>query len=287
MMQRGTALLWATLASGVLVSDSVEAHIQVNYPPTRYAFEPPDSNNQKTGPCATGAPTGTITPLMAGDELTVTWDEFIDHPGHFRIALDTTGTDAFSDPASEFDMAAAGNVVAYIMDTGGSSFSHTFTLPDVECDSCTLQVIQVMTDKLPWGPQNGADLYYWCSDISLARQTGAGGAGGAGAGGAGGTSGAPEDDDGETIEESSCSVGRDAGGGGSAWLLMLGVAALAALRRSSHHRHPCPCVAVRGSLPSTTPRLWSRRSFAGFRSPSARPNQARRRRSWRDRCPSR
>ena len=40
------------------------------------------------------------------------------------------------------------------------------TLPEVECDNCTLQVMQVMTDAPPFG--GGDDLYYQCADLVLA-----------------------------------------------------------------------------------------------------------------------
>ncbi|MCA9560948.1 MAG: hypothetical protein KC583_20510, partial [Myxococcales bacterium] len=40
------------------------------------------------------------------------------------------------------------------------------TLPDVECDNCTLQVIQVMFDKPPQ-TSPGNDLYYQCADLVL------------------------------------------------------------------------------------------------------------------------
>jgi len=39
-------------------------------------------------------------------------------------------------------------------------------LPDIECDNCTLQVIQVMADKPPY-TLGGNDLYYQCADIVL------------------------------------------------------------------------------------------------------------------------
>ncbi len=71
------------------------------------------------------------------------------------------------DPASENDMAVGGHVLAYILDEGGSQFEQTITLPNVECAKCTLQVIQAMTDKLPWGPGGGNDMYYWCADIAI------------------------------------------------------------------------------------------------------------------------
>ena len=45
----------------------------------------------------------------------------------------------------------------------------TITLPDITCDNCTLQVIQVMYDKPPYTTP-GNDIYYQCAD--LIRQIG-------------------------------------------------------------------------------------------------------------------
>ena len=233
-MRAVTLFLTALLACTAWTSP-IAAHIQITYPPTRYAFEPPNSNNQKVGPCATGTPTGVVTELSAGQQIEVTWDEFIDHPGHYRIALDTTGSDAFVDPTSETDMAVTGNVVAYVPDTGGSAFSHAFTLPDLECERCTIQIMQVMTDKLPWGPANGDDIYYWCSDISLRSEAGGGGAG-AGGDAAAATTGAGAgsgDDDDDATQESGCAMGSG-GTDGSPWFIVLLVALIWMLRRRSH-----------------------------------------------------
>ncbi len=48
------------------------------------------------------------------------------------------------------------------------------TLPDVTCDNCTLQIIQVMTDgapiHAPYDPaMDSDDLYYQCIDLKLER----------------------------------------------------------------------------------------------------------------------
>lgn len=192
-------------------SSVAAAHLGNVSPPTRYEFEPPSGNNQKVGPCATGTPTGVVTELVAGEQLTVSWDETVNHPGHFRVSLDLDGGDDFPDPASENDMAVTGNVIAYVPDDGGSSFSHTFTVPNQNCDPCSIQVIQVMTDKLPWGPENGDDLYYWCSDIRIIGATGTGT--GTGSGSTTGTG--SETGTGTGTGTDTGSGGGDAGGGGS------------------------------------------------------------------------
>ncbi len=140
----------------------------------------------KAGPCGVaGSARGTaVTTFEAGETITIAWDETIDHPGHFRISFDDDGDDAFVDPRSFSDLNTAPSVLLDgITDRpGGGRYSQQLTLPDVECSRCTLQVVQVMTDKPPYG--DGNDLYYQCADLVL-RRTGAGGAGAGGAGGAG------------------------------------------------------------------------------------------------------
>ena len=48
------------------------------------------------------------------------------------------------------------------------TLSYDLTLPDVECDNCTLQLIQMMTDKPPYTTDTGSnDIYYACVDLVL------------------------------------------------------------------------------------------------------------------------
>jgi hypothetical protein len=74
-------------------------------------------------------------------------------------------------------------VLAYVAD---GEVSASITVPNVNCENCTLQVIQFMTDKL--GDNADNEIYYQCADITItgAAAGGAGGAGGGGGGGAGG-----------------------------------------------------------------------------------------------------
>ena len=171
------------------------AHIELTYPTPRYVYDPITKGSvQKVGPCGDpvgGTPTGTVTPLQGGDEITVTWTEVINHPGHFRIALDQNqnGSDEFTYPVDQFDKNVTGNIIAYIDDNGGSDFQYTFTLPNIDCPNCVLQVVQVMTDKVnpTWGDN---DLYFWCADIAITKSNGQGGGGGTGGSTSSGTGGA-------------------------------------------------------------------------------------------------
>ncbi|MEZ4438013.1 MAG: SCE4755 family polysaccharide monooxygenase-like protein [Polyangiaceae bacterium] len=165
---------WMAFAGAVVVCfgpATASAHINLMNPPPRYNFT---GVNQKMGPCGGGTASGDVTTYEPGQEITVSWAETINHPGHFRVALDLTGADDFTDPTSENDMDVVGNIIAYVPDNGGSDFSHTFNLPMQECMGCTLQVIQVMTDKINGngvpgfgGYPDNDDIYYWCADINI------------------------------------------------------------------------------------------------------------------------
>jgi hypothetical protein len=152
------------------------AHLGLHYPTSRYG-----DHVLKDGPCgiAGGARSEPVTVLSPGAQIEVVWDEYVDHPGHFRIAFDADGDDDFIDPpclsgctthAPEIARYSNGSVLLDgIADTpdGGESRA-LVTLPDVECEHCTLQVIQVMYDKPPYVTP-GNDIYYQCADLMLRR----------------------------------------------------------------------------------------------------------------------
>ena len=83
-------------------------------------------------------------------------DLTIGHPGHFRIAF-SLASDADFDTNILFDNIQHGVDV----DPATNIFSKTIKLPNIQCTDCTLQLIQVMTDRSP--PTN----YYSCADIQL------------------------------------------------------------------------------------------------------------------------
>jgi predicted carbohydrate-binding protein with CBM5 and CBM33 domain len=137
------------------------AHISLQWPPARTA-------DQKQGPCGkAGSKRGKATVFKPGSALTLKWDETVNHPSHYRISFAKDG-DAFPDPAS-FDERNGNALVVEdgIADKAGGAYTHTITLPSEACDNCTLQLIQVMTDKPPYG--DGNDIYYQCADVKLSE----------------------------------------------------------------------------------------------------------------------
>lgn len=174
------------------------AHLDLTMPPSRYGPEV-----LKDGPC--GIPGGVrsenVTYFEPGETIEVRWDEYVDHPGHYRIAFDPDGDDDFVDPSTMMELYSNEAVLLDGIEDEGPQqryYSVQVTLPDLTCDNCTLQVIQMMYDKPPYTTP-GNDIYYQCADLVLSADGtpdgGAGsgssidaGTGDASTGGAGGVS---------------------------------------------------------------------------------------------------
>ena len=112
----------------------------------------------KTGGACGGIPRGTSpTVLKAGSKIKVEWEETVNHVGSFRFAFS---------PAN--DMGFDQNVLATVPDTLGAdkplphSYTVDLTVPSTLCESCTIQLIQIMMD-VPASPSN----YYSCADIRI------------------------------------------------------------------------------------------------------------------------
>ena len=158
--------LFAAAVLGVLVPLPSRAHITLVYPPPR-----PGTVSPIGSPCGYSPDPGRTTaqPLLPGATIEVRWNEWIGHPSHFRISFDDDGQDDFLDPASPTDFYTAPSVLLdEITDNGTSDHSATITLPMIECGNCTLQVMQVLQDKLPYtsGPDSD-DLHRVCADLTL------------------------------------------------------------------------------------------------------------------------
>jgi MYXO-CTERM domain-containing protein len=138
---------------------------------------------QKAPPCGddgSAVATGEITNVQPGETITITIDETIFHPGHYRIALAlddgvfpeeppvTAGATACGsapiDPAPAFPVLADG--VWEHTDPFTEPQSIDVTIPaDVSCTSCTLQVIQFMSNHGLNNP--GGCYYHHCASIGV------------------------------------------------------------------------------------------------------------------------
>lgn len=169
MRKATTSLL---ILSVMTVTSVASAHITLTSPPARHP-----ASDLKYGPCgvesgdARSTDPTKITTFTAGETITVIWTEVIDHdPSHYRIAFSREG-DTFADPLGFDDVETVyPELLDGIPDAdagSGHEYSVEITLPNEPCDRCSLQLIQVMHDKPPWGPGGGDDIYYQCADIIL------------------------------------------------------------------------------------------------------------------------
>lgn len=159
--------------------------------------------NLKVAPCgmADGTRGENVYTYEAGETIEVKILETIPHPGYFRIAFDDDGDDGFIEPASikpvdparacpfnaadkcgesDFDNSPEvlmDNLDPHLPGKFGQDYTWQVKLPDVACDNCTLQVMQVMEDTIhgAYNPVPGdpadtpyvADNYHQCIDLVL------------------------------------------------------------------------------------------------------------------------
>ena len=190
----GMRALYLALAS-ICVPTAASAHIHLTYPLSRT-----DSllGDQKAEPCGIAGQVrnpARVTTLRPGQTITVTWMETVNHPGWFRIAFHPNGASFGIPPASaglcvrpnmqtvacpvgitdcnfptvnqEGPDGASGSIILKDRIADGT-LSLDVTLPNMECDNCTLQLIQVMVDKCPYTTDLASDdIYFNCADLTL------------------------------------------------------------------------------------------------------------------------
>ena len=225
-MRRSSYALVVVVAAALSATGTARAHF-VLQSPAAWMSQDAAGAPEKLGPCGNeggGTPTGTVTPFHPGDTVTVTVNEVVFHPGHYRFALSETGQSGLpAEPVvtpganTPCGTAAIENPPMYPV-LADDVFDHTapfstpqtikITLPtNVTCTKCTLQIIEFMSDHPLNNP--GGCFYHHCADISIDSNSsgdggGSGGSSGASSGGSGGGSGGG----------SSSGAGDDGGGPG-------------------------------------------------------------------------
>jgi hypothetical protein len=190
-MRRGIAL-WIGSGWVLLVAAApavARAHFQLKAP-TSWMSQDALGSPQKMGPCGDeggGTATGTVTAFKPGDTVTITIDEKVFHPGHYRIALARDRSELPVEPPVTAGSTPCGTVPvaspAVFPVLADGVFDHTapfdkpqtttVTLPaDMTCDRCTLQVIQFMSDHGLNNP--GGCFYHHCADVAITPDGGGG-----------------------------------------------------------------------------------------------------------------
>jgi hypothetical protein len=153
----------------MLESGTGQAHFQM-LEPSGWLVEDRLGDPQKLAPCggtsaSPGTPTNSVTEVRGGAMLHVKLKETIFHPGHYRIALARSPATLPPDPevvthdtpkGPQSVSAKIGDAKAPILADG--LFAHTeksapdafwetdVRVPNINCDSCTLQVVQFMAE---------------------------------------------------------------------------------------------------------------------------------------------
>ena len=168
-----------SLAVATLLPSAAHGHFSLVSPPSWRILDV-YGNPEKLGPCGDegDAPaSGIVTPFAAGETITITLDETIFHPGHYRVALAINDRAALpAEPPVTPGATACGSVpvmeppVFPVLLDGALTHTDPFssiqsfevTLPsDVSCSHCTLQVLEFMSDH----PE--PCFYHHCADISI------------------------------------------------------------------------------------------------------------------------
>ena len=228
----------ALLASVLILAASgpAFAHIHLTAPLGRTDSMTGDQKEQHCGVANQVRNPARVTTFTPGQTITVTWLETINHPGHYRIAFQPNGSifgippagaGAGGFPTVNQEGVDATNQSIVLKDRiPDGTLSTTVTLPNMECANCTLQFIQVMTDKPPYTVDAlSDDIYFNCADITLSNTPAAPDAG-PGAGPDAGAGGPDAGSGGGGSVDGGCST---SGGGGLAGTALL--AGLFALRR--------------------------------------------------------
>lgn len=177
--------------------------------------------DQKAVPCDGARGAGPVYTFEPGAIITIGVTEGIPHDSYFRIAFDNDGQDGFKEPASiapinptrvtgldgsgtprtdnpkcmtdSADKCGTAdfcnnstvlwdNIDPHLGSESAGTYTWTIQLPNVECENCVLQVLQVMEDiALGFhGPFDGeGDMYHRCVDIKLKKGAGTSGPGNA------------------------------------------------------------------------------------------------------------
>ena len=179
----------ALAAAAVLLPAAAYAHFQL-LAPSSALVENQLGDPQKMAPCGgvtgnPGMPTNAVTPVRGGDRLHVQVSETVFHPGHYRIALAVK--DRKELPADPMAMTRDGpngpiSVSAPVAAAkppilADGLFTHTerqltpipwetdVKQPNINCDQCTLQVIQFMAEH---GLNKDGDFtYHHCATLKI------------------------------------------------------------------------------------------------------------------------
>jgi hypothetical protein len=162
--------------------------------PSSRLVEDQRGDPQKLGPCGgtsanAGTPTGIVNSAVGGSKLHIKVQETIYHPGFYRVALAVKSLDELPpDPVAvtretekgpwsisgamqsnpQMPVLADGLFVHHTRPAAGTQLPPNETdvqLPNINCEKCTLQIVQFMEDH--GYNKDGGYTYHHCADIKI------------------------------------------------------------------------------------------------------------------------
>lgn len=193
---RKPVTLIAAAAVASLLAVRADAHF-VLISPAASLVQDRLGDPQKIGPCGgvsanptrgtpgnPGTPSGAVTSVKGGANLKLMVQETIFHPGHYRVALARTAAQLPPDPMvttadtgrgvrSQSAVIQKPPVAPVLLD---GIFAHTerptqnfeadIPIPNINCPSCVLQVIEFMADH-PGIAVDGGHSYHHCAILNI------------------------------------------------------------------------------------------------------------------------
>lgn len=179
------------VGAAMLAAGPAAAHFILQSPDS-WVIENPLGDPQKAAPCGVSAattftPSGKVTAMTGGSLLHISVKETIYHPGHYRVALsvldrkelpadpEATTRDsprgpisvsAKIDPNPKPPVLADGLFYHNEKPTAPGRFFETdVKLPNINCDTCTVQIIQFMEEH--GLNKEGEFTYHHCADVKI------------------------------------------------------------------------------------------------------------------------
>lgn len=159
-----------------LVLFALLGHIKLTDPPS-FQVTLSDGSPNKAAPCGgAGTPTGIVTTVEAGSQLTVSWTEPIKHPGHFRIGIASDPSAFVTPPVTADSSSACGSTTIetnpslptivdglfpHTVAQSTGAWTTTITVPMMSCENCMLQLMQFM------GQHGAPCFYYQCAALRI------------------------------------------------------------------------------------------------------------------------
>ena len=186
--------LLVVFAAVALVAPAIHAHFKL-VEPAPWIVEDDRGDPQKTGPCGGsntdwGTPSDIVTEVVGGSLLPLKILETIYHPGHYRVALAVNSplelppdpetrtrlshrgewdrpwsVSALIEAPSQPPVLADGLFMHYTREPTPIEFETEIRIPNINCERCTLQVIQWMAEHAYNNP--GAYSYHHCAHLKI------------------------------------------------------------------------------------------------------------------------